>query len=208
MTIFRSSLQTMEALSAPMGDLIASVGRSIAEAQRALDLQSIENFLLIYREGGEVLQELREIGYQPTWYQIPEANAELVIALTVTGEGSDALVATGGVRSRRMRIYGAPMNGGYTGRYNYEISATSKINFRVVPIPPPAPAEEMRVAPEVIGATIAAARTGLATAQIELLFAADTESIENEAVITAQQPAPGDVVSGGGAIVVRARVEE
>lgn len=92
-------LRYLEALSAPMGDLIASVGRGVAEAQQALDMGSLGALLAIYSDpdtSDETLALLREIDYRPTFYAIPEVTSELTVALTITGQSSSTASATAG----------------------------------------------------------------------------------------------------------------
>lgn len=90
-------LRYLEALSAPMGDLIASVGRGVAEAQQALDMGSLGALLAIYSDpdtSDETLALLREIDYRPTFYAIPEVTSELTVALTITGQSSSTTSTT------------------------------------------------------------------------------------------------------------------
>ena len=75
----------LEALSVPFGDLIASVGRGVADAQREMDFASFALLQEIYRDEGP-LRELQRIGYRPNWYHIPEVEGELQVALTISGE--------------------------------------------------------------------------------------------------------------------------
>lgn len=82
-------LRYLDALSAPMGDLIASVGRGVAEAQQALDMGSLGALLSIYADPDttdDTIALLREIDYRPTFYAIPEVTSELTVALTITGQ--------------------------------------------------------------------------------------------------------------------------
>jgi len=76
-------------VSAPLGDIIESVGRGVGEAQAALDAGSLAKTLEIYANSSDQeLQILREIGYQPTFYSLPETTGEINIAMTVTGSNA------------------------------------------------------------------------------------------------------------------------
>ena len=117
--------------AAPLGDLIASVGRGVAEAQAALDAESLEKSLALYADGDDLTRIMRETGYRPTFYAIPETEGELTLSMTVTGKkaprpaprtptftpvGTTAL-------ARRIaaapRIYAAPVDGGYRNSYGF-----------------------------------------------------------------------------------------
>ena len=102
--------QMIDALSAPLGDLIAEVGRSVAEAQMAMDAATIENVRTLATASGpnDPNLLLRQIGYQPTWYQIPEVTAEITIALTLSGAGSAS--QSPGTAAPRMRMLAAPVD--------------------------------------------------------------------------------------------------
>ena len=88
MTTFDDAL--LDAPPAPLGDLIASVGLGIADAQRALDLASFDVLQAIYGSTDGPYRELQRIGYRPNWYHIPEATGEISVALTVAGTQNGA----------------------------------------------------------------------------------------------------------------------
>src|SRR5689334_14430654 len=78
-------------LAAPLGDLIAAVGRGLAEAQQSLDLGTIEAIRALYAGSGGDLEILRRFGYQPTWYRIPELQAEITLSLSVHGTAASGV---------------------------------------------------------------------------------------------------------------------
>jgi hypothetical protein len=127
----------MDALDAPLGQLIAAIGRSVADAQRTLDGRAIEHFGAIYDQSSSAFEPLRAIGYQPTWYQIREASAEIRLAISLGraqgGPGADP--------ARPRELHGAPVDAGYQSRFNYRRDTASSLKFRIVPVPPPAAAE-------------------------------------------------------------------
>lgn len=178
----------LDALSAPMGSLIASVGRSVAEAQRDLDAQTIALHQSIYAENEGLLRELQRIGYRPTWYHIPSVEAELQVALTVTGEYSETTPA----RSE-LKVYAAPVDAGYTSRFNYELKASSTVRFKIVPVPESPAAEQIRVVPAVVGETVARARELLDTLLIPFTV---PDGTADTALVTTQAPAAGTVLAG------------
>lgn len=186
--------QMLDALSAPLGDLIAEVGRSVAEAQKALDAATIDNVRALAAASGpdDPDRLLRQIGYQPTWYQIPEVTAEITVALALTGSGE----TSGKSGAPRMRMMAAPVDASYASRYNYELKAASSLKFRIVPVPPSPTAERMRVVPKVVGLTLADARARLAEADVRFRLA-DEQAHADDSVVASQQPEPGELLTGG-----------
>ena len=179
----------LEALSVPFGDLIASVGRGVADAQREMDFASFALLQEIYRDEGP-LRELQRIGYRPNWYHIPEVEGELQIALTISGEETRQASSSAVTRAAALRLYATPVDAGYTSRFGFTLQATSKIKFRIVPVPPSSAAEAIQVMPALVGLTRAeaAARLSLLGIDITLPAGADT------ATVATQQPAPGSII--------------
>lgn len=182
--------ELLDVLSAPLGDLIASVGRGVADAQRALDAASMEALREIYGSDEEVLRGLQAIGYRPTWYHIPEAESEIQIALSVSG--TEATAPSGGGLTPRtsIKLYAAPVDAGYTSRYNFSLTASSRLRFRVVPVPPSSAAEVIRVVPSLVGLQLGEAR-----ARLTLLgIAAVHPDAAGTAVVRTQTPAAGAIL--------------
>jgi hypothetical protein len=129
-----------EMLSAPMEQVIVSLGTGIARAQRELDRYAIE----IQRE---IEQDpvLSEAGLQATFYQIPRAELELTMAIAIEGEEPaqsttpTALPITATIQALSIKqLYFQPVNAAYTNQFNYDVNASSKLKLTVVPVPPPA----------------------------------------------------------------------
>lgn len=200
---FDTPSDVFEVLSAPMGDLISSVGRSVAEAQQAIDHQSIENFKAIYEEGEEALSELAQLGYRPNWYHFPEVNAEITVALTVSGTSeSQSSSTSGALQSSSYRIFGAPIDATYKGRFDYDLRASSRVKFKIIPIPPPGAAEEMQIAPSVVGKSVAEARVILEDLQITFAFEASTTTVTDASEISEQLPSAGGILLPGVPLVL------
>jgi len=179
----------LDALSAPLGDLIASVGHGVADAQRALDSASLAALREIYESDQDFFRELQAIGYKPTWYHIPEAEGELQVALSVSGSETSA-PSTGSAPRAKIKLYAAPLDAGYTSRYNFTLTASSRVKFRIVPVPPSAAAEAVRVMPSLVGLQLGEARARLSLLGIDATFAADAST----AIVKTQAPAPGVVL--------------
>jgi len=192
----------LDALSVPFGDLIASVGRGVADAQRAMDAASIAALQEVYSEPNGLYQELQRIGYRPNWYHIPEVEGEIQVALTVSGQDtrntSSAASAPGPARA--IKLYATPVDAGYASRFGFSLQATSSVKFRIVPVPPSSQAEAMQVMPALVGLTLAEAR-----ARLTLLGIAATLPNEADSVTVAtQEPSPGTLL--GPTTTVRVRV--
>lgn len=195
--------QMIDALSAPLGDLIAEVGRSVAEAQMAMDAATIENVRTLAVASGpdDPNLLLRQIGYQPTWYQIPEVTAEITIALTLTGSGSGSHSPPAKGAAPRARMVATPVDAAYASRYNFELKAASSLKFRIVPVPPSPGAERMRVVPTLVGLSFADARSRLADLDIRWTLPAGKAAPADPTLVTAQQPAAGEILTGGAVLL-------
>lgn len=170
-----------EALTAPLGDLISSVANGVAQAQRALDMQTLQTFKDIYASSDGLQKELQRIGYQPTWYKIPEVNAEIVMTLTIgERESVDSIqqLQTAQRRPGEIKLFAAPVDAHYANRYGYDIQGASTLKFKVVAVPPSPQAEAVRVAPSLTGKSLQEAR------QLLELLGIDLE-VETESGITA-----------------------
>ena len=133
----QDSIRTLrESLSAPLGDFIAAVGQGVGEAQAALDEGSLEKTLEIYSNpdnADELARVLREMGYQPTFYTIPEVKAAAKMSLTFSQ--SSAGVNPNQIRRLRPKLYATPMNATTSNQYNMNIQGSSQIEFTIRPIP-------------------------------------------------------------------------
>lgn len=190
----------LEALSVPVGDLIASVGRGIAQAQSAMDAASIAALRDVYEANEGLFHELQRIGYRPTWYHIPEAEGELQVALTVAGSKTEQPPGQGNPsKASAIKLYAAPVDAGYSSRFNFTLQATSRIKFRIVSVPPSTAAEAMQVVPALVGLSIADARSRLTLLRIEGEF---PEDAPDEALVTTQTPEAGTLLGSGALVTV------
>ena len=123
----------MDTLAAPLGELIIAIGRSVADAQATLDGRVLEHFGAIYDQSAAAFEPLRAIRYQPTWYHVSEATAQIALALTVTR-------SQGGAQPTRRDVLVAPVDGEYASRFTYRHRSASSLTFRIVPVPEPAAA--------------------------------------------------------------------
>jgi len=130
-----------DTVSAPLGDIIASVGQGVADAQAALDQGSLEQTLRLYQAGDDkTMQMLKDIGYQPTFYTIPEAEGDITVAMKMeltSTENTGSTANTLNPRKSKIRMYATPVDAGYSNRYSYTAEIQARIRFKIVPIPPP-----------------------------------------------------------------------
>lgn len=178
-----------EVTSAPLGDMIASVGRGLAAAQEALDRQTIENFKRIHAAGAPAYDALRSIGYMPTWYQIPELEAEMNVALSLSANGK-----------RVVSLEGTPVNATYTNRFGFDLTASSTIKFKVVPVPPSVATSEMRATPDYVGLAWEVALAKAGADGVQLLSADDTPP-PHSALIVSQTPPTGEILPTGAPVI-------
>jgi hypothetical protein len=144
-------------MAAPLGDLIAGVGRGLAEAQQSLDQATIDTIKALYSGTDSRLELMRQLGWQPTWYRIPELSAELTISLSVSATESSSGQGPGSVQ-----LYASPMDASYTNRYDYDLQAASVIKFKIVPVPPTVELAERKIVPDVKTMRLSDARERLA----------------------------------------------
>lgn len=152
-----------DVLAAPLGEIISSVGNGVAEAQAALDAGSLSQVLAIYNSDNKdaLTTLLREVGYQPTFYAIPETEVEAQITLALSMAESYTASSPGLQNNGRIktRIYATPVNANVNNSFNLNVNAYSKIKFKIVPIPPPNDSGELRVVPDLEGKTLGEAET-------------------------------------------------
>ncbi len=200
-----------DGLSSPLGEVIAAVGRGVAEAQAALDAASIKAILDIYAEEGDARTALlRDIGYQPTFYVLPETSCEVQVSMRVGGSGG-ADGSAGNAANTRMlgqaRTYVTPVDAGFQQRYSFLAQAAAKLTFKVVPVPPPAALDNARPVPDLVNlkAADAIARLQQLELSARLVDAAGTQldaaAVANKPV-TAQDVAAESLRPAGSVITL------
>ena len=139
-----------EIMAVPLGDMIYSIGRGVGEAQAALDAGSLAQTKEIYSSKHPDIVPLKEIGYQPTFYVIPETEVELQLSLSISGTET---VSANNVATklpltptplRKQVFYAAPVNASNANKYNINMNAVAKVKFKIVPVPPPIAVEAIK----------------------------------------------------------------
>lgn len=167
-----------DTMAAPLGNLIASIGEGIADAQAALDAGSLAQTLALYdEEDGDLMNKrLREIGYQPTFYTIPETKVKAKISLSMSQSGSST--STPSNRLSKVKMYATPINASNSNKYNINVNSSVELEFMIKPIPAPEGAE-LRATPNLAGKTLAEAQEILTEFSLnyEILSGDDTKKI-------------------------------
>jgi hypothetical protein len=166
--------QFSELLSGPLGELIASIGRGVGEAQAALDEGSLRQTLELYkieseqeikdkekdasveeiaiiREETRLLQLIRSIGYQPTFYVIPETEVEAKISLNLDINNNQSTEQLRPYQIAKYRANATPLNANNVNQYNLNANAAATLKFKIVPVPSPSGVSEMRIMPMLVG---------------------------------------------------------
>jgi hypothetical protein len=190
-----------DGFAAPLGDVIAAVGRGVAEAQAALDRASLDATLAVYEADGDAgATLLRDIGYRPTFYVLPETACEVHVSMRVGGSGGADGSANAGART-----YVTPVDAGFANRFGYAASASARLTFKIVPVPPPAAFDDNRPVPQLLGGSGADAATRLAGVGLVAAFVDKEGRVVGDAdaagaMVVAQTPAALGLVPLGGTV--------
>ncbi|MDO6564491.1 PASTA domain-containing protein [Amphritea sp. 1_MG-2023] len=180
-------------LATPLGDMIAEMGIGVAQAQYAIDAKTIENLKQIYSLDDDLLKEMRRIGYRPTWYVIPEAEAEISMALTVQQSiGSDRKVTT--------ELKATTVDAAYQNQYDFKIEGASKLKLTFRPVPAPLEIDNMQVVPLLSGIPLGEAKALLEKIGID--FQVSPAQAKDSAIVSSTQPVAGAFIDAGSVITV------
>ena len=194
MATFRKRSQLQNNSAASVGDLISEIGRGVAQAQQQIDAATLESFKAMYSEGDDYARELRSIGYQPTWYHIPEASAEVNLSLSMSASTSTSTTS-------KSQLFGTTVYATTQNQFNFSSELSSKLSFKVVPVPPPISPDQVAVVPQLEGLTLANAAELLVELGIEFDYANDLEK-DSELEVKEQAPKPGSMISRDEKVVI------
>lgn len=127
-------------LEAPLPELIQRLGIAIADAQRALDDNSIQVALAMAKPtvtvdaASDKMLSLLELGFVPTFYAFTEATieAKLTFSLQESTDIGGSVGVSGGCA-----IMGASLNASYARKFSFQAEGASSIATRLVSLPPP-----------------------------------------------------------------------
>jgi hypothetical protein len=189
-----------DVLAAPLGEIISSVGAGVGEAQASLDAGSLALSLELYSsEVGEdtdqLVELMRAIGYQPTFYSIPETIVKAKISLAISSQEvtttNPALGANGQPKNKAVRLYASPNNASNTNRYNLNVAASTELEFKIVPVPPPVGVQNLRVMPDLRNQDLTLALGVLET--LGITYQITNGEFETGDEVLTQSVDPGDV---------------
>ena len=136
---------TRELLSAPLPEILERLGTSIADAQRALDQNSIREAAVMATEKVEVggtQYSLMALGFTPTFYSFTEATVEAKLSFSMS-ESTEFGVTAGlnvGVMAKVVMV-AASVSVSYARKFSVSAEGMSSIAARLVSLPPPQPLE-------------------------------------------------------------------
>jgi hypothetical protein len=111
-----------EVLISPLATMVREISAGVAAAQRELDAAAIATQTQLATDH----PELEALGYQVTWYQIPEAQVEMRMAMHFEKKTPQS----------PPRMYLAPFNSKYRNTFSFSADGSSTLKLRIVPVPP------------------------------------------------------------------------
>ncbi|MNK05427.1 PASTA domain protein [compost metagenome] len=200
-----------ELLGGPLGELISSVGKGVGEAQAALDHGALMQTLDLYDLSKDELRSadelklinlVRGMGYQPTFYAIPETEVEAQISLSLDIKPAQTS-AVAGVPLSKYAINATPLNAGNVNRFGLQSNAMAKLKFKIVPVPPNSGVAELRVVPDLTTKFWSEENRQLLQnlgfsyelRDVNNVLITNIELVNEDDVILSQTPAAGNVVN-------------
>lgn len=132
---------TKALVSAPLPQIIEKLGLAIAEAQYALDTNSVEIAKQMSEtevEIGNETHNLLSLGFQPSFYAFTEATVEAKLSFTMT-ESTETSVAVGVEAQVNYGVFmaAASIDVSYARKFSVSTEGASSIAARIVSLPPP-----------------------------------------------------------------------
>lgn len=156
-----------ELLDVPLPDMVTKLAVGIADAQRALDENSVEtaqalaetkidvvpavtqtiaaNGDVTFTSAAPIEMSLLQVGLNPTFYQFAEATIEVTMDIK-TSMSTETNVKVGIKAKAGFAMWSASarLDVSHNRKFGKEVKGTSRLVTRLVPVPPPP-----RIAPEV-----------------------------------------------------------
>lgn len=132
---------TRSLVSAPLPQIIEGLGLAIAQAQSALDLNSVkvaETMAATPVEIGGTTYNLLTLGFTPSFYAFTEATVEakLSFSMSETTDTSVSVGAQGGVNVGFVMV-AASVDVSYARKFSVSAQGSSSIAARLVSLPAP-----------------------------------------------------------------------
>ncbi|MCC5886081.1 MAG: hypothetical protein JJT88_06555 [Gammaproteobacteria bacterium] len=150
-----------ELLDVPLPEMVMKLGLGVAEAQRALDENSVETAKLLaetevplvlavtqtiaadgsvsFTQAPPVDVSLLQIGLMPTFYQFAEATIEVTMDIKTTmSRDTNIKVSAKAKVGFAMWSASVKTDVSHNRKFGKEVRGTSRMVTRMVPVPPPA----------------------------------------------------------------------
>ena len=132
---------TRALVTAPLPQIIEKLGLAIAQAQYALDTNSVEVAKIMAEtevEIGDDTYNLLSLGFQPSFYSFSEATVEAKLSFTMT-ESTETSVAVGVNVGINYGVFmaAASVDVAYARKFSVSTEGASSIAARLVSLPPP-----------------------------------------------------------------------
>jgi hypothetical protein len=130
----------MTVLDTPLPELVRRLGLAVAEAQQALDVNSLDIAKRMAERnvdlGDGTMRSLLSLGFTPNFYAFSEASIEAKLTFTIreSTEFSVGASVSGGYAG----VFSASVNAEYSRKYGFEVQGASSIAARLVSLTPPA----------------------------------------------------------------------
>jgi hypothetical protein len=138
MSRFKSKPGAVDFQSLALGDLIASVGRGVARAQRNLDESSLLRLTEYHEFTAAHKNDLRATWPSPAWYSISETTAEIKFVLTADLETTYQRVITknlGAQKRTPLELRAIAIDGVVARKYSFSMETWAELKFEIKPIP-------------------------------------------------------------------------
>jgi hypothetical protein len=146
----------IETFSAPIESVITALGQGIADAQKALDNNSIA-----VQQSIDTDPVLSQYGLQATWYQFPTVSMQIKMSMSITQDqnqqSSPSVAGSPLLTPGRFRIIAQPLSASFNNQFNYDAKAATEINLTLVPVPPPRSGDQVTSPPQMTPAAVQAA---------------------------------------------------
>jgi len=139
----------LETFSAPIENLIIALGQGIADAQRALDKNSIAT-----QQSIDTDPVLSQYGLQATWYQFPTVQMQIKMSMSIAqDQNQQSSPSVGGALPLKLlpakfRIIAQPLSASFQNQFNYDANAATQINLTLVPVPAPRSGDQVTTPPQ------------------------------------------------------------
>lgn len=149
-----------ELLDVPLPDMVAKLAIGVADAQRALDENSIETAQALadttikvvpaitqtisaegdvsFSQAEPIDMSLLQVGLNPTFYQFSEASIEVTMDIKTTTSSETSVKV--GVKAKvgfSMWSASARVDVAHNRKFGKDVRGTSKLVTRMTPVPPP-----------------------------------------------------------------------